>query len=602
MGVKPSNYNELPKISDLSNCYDISSQIANFSEYEMSGNEIKNPSDASFCYVKDLSNCETDMYSLNTVYTDVSGDISYNYCGKKKTSQTITHSISNETKSLGINTFDLPVFFMIIVYVFISVLLYAVFGVAAYIFWTEYASNITIESGCHLGTTLLDRHYPYKPYELPYNIDKLGKCKNPTRVAITSFDKCPPPKNVALLQETVKITGESIWDHVFYFIQGFPYNGISPAKEDKFKDVNGNYLLFTIVVSMIFFGTLYINGKPRDTWDTIASGLLSIGILGSLILFAIVGKDYTGIDISDNKTFKIIGLFLFGLIIIVSIINRLINNSNTILITCLGFCLAFLFSCGWLAKEEYDKKDSGGSSVDKDIRFFSAMMKAGYYFKKVFINSFKSSTMNSRHWINKIIRVLGDVGLPNWFIILGGKIILPIIMIVAVIARIGAAAAFTIPGALSWQHKINDDKLEKYNQAKIKQEELAGKSGFISQMASKREMVRSNVRYREAQMDTLWSAISLFPFTLLILPVLYSFINLIFFILSYHLVPLTYPKIIMNIISCNIKSLGFLFGISLLITLWTLYIKFYFHILPKNILISMTITFVVISIYNWVMG
>ena len=250
------------------------------------------------------------------------------------------------------------------------------------------------------------------------------------------------------------------------------------------------------------------------------------------------------------------------------------------------------------------KKESGGSSVDKDIRFFSAMMKAGYYLKKVFINSFKSSTMNSRHWINKIIRVLGDVGLPNWFIILGGKIILPIIMIVAVVARLIGAAIYTIPGALSWQQNLNEDKLEKSKQAETKKEELASKSGIKSQMASKREMYRSTVRMGEARMDTLWSAISLFPFTLFILPVLYSFINVIFFTLSYHLVPLTYPKIIMNIISCNIKSFGFLFGVILLITLWWLNNDSSTNttIIPKNILISMTITFVVISIYNLAMG
>lgn len=597
MGVKPSNYNELPRLSDLSNCYDISSQIADFSEYEMSGNEIKNPSDASFCYVKDSSNC-SDFNGLNTVYTDVSGDISYNYCGKEK--ETTTYSIP-----MRVGAFDLPLFFMIIVYVFISVLLYAVFGVSAYIFWTEYASNITIESECHFGTTLLDRHYPYKPYELPYNIDKLGECKKQTRVAITSFDKCPPPKNVALLQESVKINGGSIWDHVFYFIQGFPYNGISPSKEDKFKDVNGNYLLFTIVVSMIFFGTLHINGKSRDTWETIVSGLVSSIILALLILFAENGKDYTGIDFSDVKnTLRSIGVGLFVLIVIFTIINKLSNNSNTILITCLGFCLAFISSCGWLAKEEYDKKKSGGSSVDKDIRFHQAIMKAGYYLKKVFINSFKSSTMNSRHWVNKIIRVLGDIGLPNWFIILGGKIILPIIMIVAVVARLIAAAIFTIPGALSWQQNLTEDKLKKYNQAKIKQEELASKSGIKSQLFSNGAMVRSNVRLGEAHMDTLWSAISLFPFTLFILPVLYSFINVIFFTLSYHLVPLTYPKIIMNIISCNIKSFGFLFGVILLIILWRSNNDSSTNttIIPKNILISMTITFVVISIYNLAMG
>lgn len=596
MGVKPSNYNELPKISDLSNCYDISSQIADFAEYEMSGNDILNPSDASFCYVIDPSNC-SDFSSLNTIYTDVSRDISYNYCGKEKETTTYT----NLTRT---GVFDLKEFFLIILYVFLSVLLYAVFGVSAYIFWTEYASNITIESGCHSGTTLLDRHYPYKSYELPYNTDKLGDCKKPTRVAITSFDKCPPPKNVALLQETVKITGESIWDHVFYFIQGFPYNGISQARENDLKDVNGNYLLFTIVVSMIFFGTLYINGKPRDDWETLASGLSSLGILGGLIFFAYIGKDYTGIDISDNKTLKIIGGVLSGLIVIISIINWLSNNSTIFGLTSGLFSLVFLGSCGWLAEKEYDKKESGGSSVDKDIRFLSAILKAGYYLKKVFINSFKSSTMKSRHWINKILRVLGDVGLPNWFIILGGKIILPIIMIVAVFARIFAAAGYSISGALSWQQNLNEDKLNKSKQAEAKQEELASKSGIRSKMASLREGYRSSARMREARMDTFWSAISLFPFTLVILPLLYSFINFIFFILSYHLVPLTYPKIIMNIISCNIKSFGFLFGLILLITLWRSNNQSGANttIIPKNILISMTITFVVISIYNLVMG
>ena len=74
-------------------------------------------------------------------------------------------------------------------------------------------------------------------------------------------------------------------------------------------------------------------------------------------------------------------------------------------------------------------------------------------------------------------------------------------------------------------------------------------------------------------------------------------INLLFFSFSYHFLPLTHIKVFLNIIQCNIKTIGFLFGMGILGAMWGK-LGQNFNYVPKEVLIWMTVTFAVITLYN----
>ena len=61
--------------------------------------------------------------------------------------------------------------------------------------------------------------------------------------------------------------------------------------------------------------------------------------------------------------------------------------------------------------------------------------------------------------------------------------------------------------------------------------------------------------------------------------------------------PLTYPEIFANIISCNVKSLVFVMGLSLMITLWHSKNNGIVFV-PDGTLEWMTVTFCVITLFN----
>jgi len=90
-------------------------------------------------------------------------------------------------------------------------------------------------------------------------------------------------------------------------------------------------------------------------------------------------------------------------------------------------------------------------------------------------------------------------------------------------------------------------------------------------------------------------------FFLLLIPLimgfLYGVLNLIFFLLTYFLMPLLYPKIFVNVIACNMKSLTFLFSLGIMSALWTYHNKGT-DFVPKTALDWMTVTFVIVTIYN----
>ena len=125
------------------------------------------------------------------------------------------------------------------------------------------------------------------------------------------------------MQKMAKATGESVWDHIFYFVRGFPYNGIDLGKEEAFKNVNGNYLLFSVIISGVLVGLLNTGNSKHDNRDigmAIWSGVLTAIILTIVLLVAKFAPSMTGIEIQNNTTFSFISGTLYTLIIVISII------------------------------------------------------------------------------------------------------------------------------------------------------------------------------------------------------------------------------------------------------------------------------------------
>ena len=149
-------------------------------------------------------------------------------------------------------------FVLLIIGIFLSVIIYAIFGIGTFMFWIEYAPRIIIEKGCHAGKSLLDRYYEFNKNELPYDWEKLEECPKPAKVSFPSLDKCPQENNLEMQQKLASVSGGSVWDNITYFIGGFPYNGIDKQKEVAFKSVNGNYLLFSLFIAGILVGFLNI--------------------------------------------------------------------------------------------------------------------------------------------------------------------------------------------------------------------------------------------------------------------------------------------------------------------------------------------------------
>ena len=88
---------------------------------------------------------------------------------------------------------------------------------------------------------------------------------------------------------------------------------------------------------------------------------------------------------------------------------------------------------------------------------------------------------------------------------------------------------------------------------------------------------------------------------LFLIPIIFGFIfgflNIIFQLFTYFFIPLTYPEIFTNIISCNIKSLIFVFGLGLMSALWHYKNKGTVFV-PDGTLEWMTVTFCVITVFN----
>lgn len=599
-----------PSLADLSNCSSYNNtQYWDFSTYEMSGNDISGTS-GKFCYIPITDTCP-DPLSKASVLLNRTNDTSYNICGRESTQ--LLSSVSNLstqiTSSNGtmvttkFGTFNLQLFFMVILYVFLAVVFYAIFGVGTFIFWTKYAATELIKTGCYEGTTLLDRHYPYKYNQLPYNTSLFDNdnCKKMPKTVMPSIDKCPQSNRIATYRADAQSLGVSVWDNIFYFVRGFPYNGINKDKEVKLKNINGNYFIGLMCIGIVFIMMLFYGNTVKP--NIVKSVLAGLAVFGLLIILLVLYKfksPITGeatdlrpkynISKYNISTYKldnvnpIIPIFgaLTTFLVVMIIMSRISGSNNIILVLSILFGITFITLSGVLFNIEYPielqkLKDIDPNKTYPDIRFLPAIRKGYYYMKKSSINSFKTSIIWGRKSVNNIFKFIGNSGgilgeLYDVFIIIFGVVLIPAIIALCGFVRLVASFLGGIGGGFSWEKSTSTST--------------------------------SKFKLTDEKPDTLLSGIALLLFgPNLAITIISSIINVLFFILSYTLVPLTHPKIIMNIISCNLKKLGFLFGASILGMFWALRDSTGTSIvMPNNILIWMTITFAIISLHDVVTG
>ncbi len=558
------------------------------------------------CYIEDPSECssfdltEIARGTLDSDTTDIT-DTSYILCGKSSTS---VNQLTSQAISL--DTTDFTTFIILIIAIFISVLLYAVFVVGPFLFWTKYAPRMNYETGCHAPKTILERHYCRDENELPYNWELLSGCEKPSRQALPSLDKCPPDHNMYSENQLGKVGGEGIWDKIVRNVGGFPYYGINKDRESLYKQYNGNLFIVSILCLSVIFSLAY--GPYMGVQHQFAAKI-GCGI-GLLVLLILVPFILSGIfKIKTSSFFNKFHSGIVGLSIIGYIVNVVIGMSNTLHVIIPIFITVGFFILLW-------HMGSYKNDLGKNLGFMEALIKGGYYIRKSYINSIKYSLMGGRGtsqwWLEKI----GNLPIPDWIYIILGKMIIPIIISIIFICRGLVSFWDAVRGlfghlkTIKYRQKLEDEKKQSGGASIRKTISDMGTNakkgivdGFKSVRDSSKKTIADTVDEYNAgaytyfkRYETGWSGLLLILFGFCF-AIFMSFINTLFFFFSYHFIPLTYPSIILNIISCNIHKLGFLFGVGVLALCWKL-VHENQSPLPKEVVIGMTITFAVLVIYN----
>ena len=243
----------------------------------------------------------------------------------------------------------------------------------------------------------------------------------------------------------------------------------------------------------------------------------------------------------------------------------------------------------------------------KNFGFIESIEKGLYYVRKSFINSIKYSLIGGRGTVYWWFNFIGKLPIPDWIYIIFGKILAPVIVSLAFFFRSFVSFWDGIRGFFGHL------RMEKYKD-KLREEQQTGGVGAVREGVNKGyNLAKQNMKYvaksaydsgwtfNSKNFETGWTgfALTFLPFIgmSIIFSLFMTFINGLFFFFSYHFIPLTYPKIILNIISCNIHKFGFLFGIGVIAFCWKL-INDGQGPLPKEVVIAMTITFVFLVFYN----
>lgn len=617
----------------------ISGSLTEVSNYTISGDitELNGSTLSILNGGTKISVCSVDPASMGV--SSLGGNIGSGYSGLQSQVGDIS---ANAGKLGGFNGLALIVLGGIA-----SLMVYILFLIGPFIFWTKFAPNtvITGEKNCNRGRTILDRYYSYNNDRLPYNF-KLYKTCRPGKLKPLVLDKCMNEADMSGLQNKLaKGTGD-VWSKVEYLLRGFPYNMINCNKEKLLKCYEGApFLIFSLVFSSFAYLILMMNKQHSvsdfnplspESWGNLLGGMLLAPLAFTALVAAIcllyfkINNKTTIIMFVVQVIVMILGCFLSGYVAESSGTNKTVadgawdakNNVFNIIITVIFF-LAFAFG------------SNNYTTTGKNYDFRMVFIKGAYYFSKyLLIKPYKGAAMKSRKAINKLVRFVGKLPLPNWVWVIFGSVIIPIFVIFLLLIRYafsiwgGFTGTFTSFGATLKSNKINKcnkdpDDVNDPNQkpkmtipaVKKSASERVGRFGkYVTTKGKEAKkavynfVTKSDYRDQDRIDDphkdcgqslgpgvTIILLISILP---VVMPFLFAFINVIFQFFSWFLIPLTYPKIFVNVLSCNMKSFILLLGIGIISTLHNLNGGSKGIFVPEGTLNWMTITFALIALWN----
>ena len=604
---------------------------------------------SDFSFNNDSLDMSINLQQVNTVLT-ISNSSEYNgysvsVCGVTATSidpTALGKKASSALSSLKSETGDISDeagkeggikgLVLLVIAGLLSTLVYVIFILGPFLFWSKFAPNtiITGENDCNIGRTILDRFYGYDVTKLPYNWKLYDGCRPPKEKPII-LDKCMGEDNIESLQSKIKVGGDA-WSKVEFLIRGFPYNLISEKKEKMLECFKGGWLLL-----VAFFICLAVYGSVRD-WTMHVSNFFSG--LGEIIMVVIIASlsaiTVLMISLFWTKTEGNSGYIIAGFVAFItavgSLINSMLRESSEKAKTVVSIITAVIvfISIARLASKK--------SVTGDNYTFGGAISKAMYYIRKCFVTGYRQSSQSSRWAANKTLKFLGKLPLPNWIWVIGGSAILPLILVILILFVVlcgtwGGFAGFydyveykfktitkcpqTLSGGSNQESNDTTGKIVGGGEIAEQAKKSIGKGASMALDATNKGRKYLSSKSKPAfdkmksganeQIENLGARTDQpgfrgkIAFLLLVIPlvmgVLYGVFNLIFFLLTYFFMPLLYPKIFVNVISCNMKSLTFLFSLGIMSALWTYHNKGT-DFVPKIALDWMTVTFVILTIYN----
>lgn len=505
---------------------------------------------------------------------------------------------------------------LLVIAAILSMLAYILFVFGPFMFWIKFAPNMQIRgnNNCHNGRSILDRFFGYNEKYVPYNWQDYENCRPPRDTSIV-LDKCMGEDNLASFHEKLQINGSDKWSNVEYFIKGFPYNLIDPKKEKWFANylgmpLFGGTILFCITIFFAIKGFNSSNLAGR----LLGSGLTGVAF-GLLLLFIgiyylkTIGKALWAVP-------AVIAFLITGGMIVSSYLGESELGEKTIELTkiILAVVISVIIFIAMSILSTRKTQD------DKNYGFHMAFLKALYYIRRCFVTGYRESTKSNHWWINNGMRFIGKMTfIPNWFWAIFSPAIGLVIAIVMFFGWVGG----TWCGMTGFYDFVGDKNLTQQNvsySGGTNNPENSDTTGggigsrikdFGKDVTSKmkdfgykgiEKIKKRGKSVKKSFTKTTGRAMrNTIAFLLLVIPavfgLLYGILNMVFSNLIYHFMPLLYPNIMGNIISCNIKALIFKFGVGLLGALWGFNSRGV-EFVPYQALIWMTVTFCVVALYN----
>lgn len=500
----------------------------------------------------------------------------------------------------------------------LSTLVYVIFVLGPFMFWSKFAPNtiITNSNACYNGRTIMDRFFGYNSDNVPYNWKKYQECRPPKEKPLV-LDSCKGQDNTDYLSSKVaglKTNGD-LWSKVEYLLRGFPYNLIDINIEKTMLKYKGLPLLggSILLCYVLFEITRHYNidsGSGSDTKAFILSGLIG-SIIGVIILLISLFHLKTDGNYGYVRAILVAFISFIGLAV-----STFISSGDSLARGITGAITSVLvFLTIWnLASKK--------TSTEQNFSFTSALYKLFYYTRRSFVTGYINSTKRSCKVANKWLEFFGKLPLPNWIWVVFGGALIPIVLFIIsfFIFILGSFNGFTgfydfvdlkklkeMDSGLSggsntdsnFDNKVGGVSGNRYiDKAKNIAEDIK------EYTSKKRKKLVSNVKenfYKKVS-EAKGNPQRIIALCLFIIPAVvglfYGMINIISFTLTYHIMPLLYPKIFVQTISCNINTLIILFGIGIISTMWTLHNTKGINFVPVEALSWMTATFVIITLYK----